>query len=84
MIESLVEVKTTLKSEDVKHYLDTLKVVREVFPWLQDKTVYAAVAFLKVEAKVELYAARKGLFVIRATGNSASIVNPKSFQPKTF
>ncbi|MDE0158111.1 MAG: hypothetical protein OXS28_21230 [Gammaproteobacteria bacterium] len=31
-----------------------------------------------------LHAERQGLFVIRATGNSASIVNAEQFQPRAF
>lgn len=39
-----------------------------------------------VESLVEgsLYAERKGLFVIRATGDSASIVNKEDYKPKAF
>ena len=31
-----------------------------------------------------MYAEKQGLFVIRATGSSASIVNAEGFRPRTF
>ena len=34
--------------------------------------------------EAEKYAARQGLFVIRATGSSASIINQAGFRPKRF
>ena len=32
----------------------------------------------------EIHAERQGLFVIKATGSSASIINKKDFKPKAF
>ncbi|MCY4364154.1 MAG: hypothetical protein OXE42_18560 [Gammaproteobacteria bacterium] len=49
-----------------------------------DRRVYGAVAYIKVVEEAEKYAARQGLFVIRATGSSASIINPAGFKPKRF
>ena len=42
------------------------------------------IAYLKVNEKADMYVERKGLFVIKATGDSASITNKKTFQPKIF
>ncbi|MCY4364139.1 MAG: hypothetical protein OXE42_18485 [Gammaproteobacteria bacterium] len=39
---------------------------------------------LQVAEEAEKYAACKGLFVIRATGSSARIINPAGFRPKRF
>jgi len=39
---------------------------------------------LRSDAKAAFYSENKGLFVIRATGDSASIVNKKGFKPKAF
>ena len=36
------------------------------------------------DASVTAYAERQGLFVIRAPGSSASIVNPPDFEPRVF
>ena len=80
----VVEVKTTLKADDVKRFLEKLDKFTEYEPVYLGKQVYGAVAYLRVEQDSELYAERQGLFVIRATGNSASIINDADFRPRVF
>ena len=80
----VVEVKTTLKVDDVKQFLGKLNKFTEYEPDYRGKQVYGAVAYLRVEQDSELYAERQGLFVIRATGNSASIINDAGFRPRVF
>ena len=79
-----VEVKTTLRPEDVTHFLRKLAKFTLYTPEYKGKTVYGAVAFLKADESVQVHAARQGLFVIRATGDSASIVNDEEFRPRVF
>ena len=80
----VVEVKTTLKADDVTRFLEKLNKFTEYEPVYRGKQVYGAVAYLRVEQDSELYAERQGLFVIRATGNSASIINDAGFVPRVF
>ncbi len=80
----VVEVKTTLKADDVTRFLEKLNKFTAYEPVYRGKQVYGAVAYLRVEQDSELYAERQGLFVIRATGNSASIVNDAGFVPRVF
>ena len=80
----VVEVKTTLVSKDVKFFLETLGDFKKYFPRYRTETVYGAVAFLRSEDEARFFAEDQGLFVIRATGDSASIVNEKGFKPKVF
>ena len=79
-----VEVKTTLKPDDVKYFMNTLKIFKQIFSRYKNETIYGAVAYLRSEAEAPVFAERKGLFVIRATGDSASIINKKDFKPKVF
>ena len=79
-----VEVKTTLTPGKVKYFLKSLKDFKKYFPDYQSKTVYGAVAYLKSAAEAHLFSQRQGLFVIRATGDSAGIINKKNFKPKAF
>ena len=79
-----VEVKTTLKVRDVGHFLDTLRHVPRILPDYADRAIYGAVAYLKADEAADTYAERQGLFVIRATGSSASITNREDFRPRTF
>lgn len=80
----VVEVKTTLRSEDVTRFLDKLPKFTIHQPVYKGKKILGAVAYLTVDHDVELYAERQGLFVIRATGSSASIINQADFQPRVF
>ena len=80
----VVEVKTTLKADDVRRFLEKLDRFTEYEPVYRGKQVYGAVAYLRTEQNSVLYAERQGLFVIRATGNSASIVNEADFRPRVF
>lgn len=79
-----VEVKTTLRPPDVDDFLTLLEDLPKLMKTFTDGRLYGAVAYLREHRGTARYAARKGLFVIRATGSSASIVNPPEFRPRDF
>ena len=79
-----VEVKTTLKVRHVDRYLSVLEGFGEVLPAYRERKVYGAVAYLRADESSDEYAEGRGLFVIRATGSSASITNPEDFTPRVF
>ncbi len=80
----VVEVKTTLRVQDVKDFLVSLEQFTTRMPYHKGKTIYGAVAWLRADAESDTYAEKQGLFVIRATGSSASIVNREDFKPQVF
>jgi Skp family chaperone for outer membrane proteins/Holliday junction resolvase-like predicted endonuclease len=80
----VVEVKTTLKIDDVDYFIGKLERFKQTFPVFANKKVYGAVAFLKSQSNIRAYAEKKGLFVIKATGESSSIVNKQEFSPKAW
>ena len=80
----VVEVKTTLVPKDVTVFLETLRDFRNYFRRYKTETIYGAVAYLASESRAHLLAEEEGLFLIRATGDSASLVNRKDFKPKAF
>ena len=80
----VVEVKTMLKVKDVDHFLNKLGDFKELVSYHKDKKVYGAVAYLKADQSSNIYAEKQGLFVIRATGSSAKIINDEGFQAKKF
>jgi len=53
-------------------------------PNFSNNIIYGAVAYLTADSSSDAMAANSGLFVIRATGNSASIANEKDFEPVEF
>ena len=79
-----VEVKTTLRPRDVSRFEEKLKVLKEWLPAYGGHRLFGAVAYLEAHESVVRRAARRGLFVIRATGSSASIVNEPDFRPRVF
>lgn len=80
----VVEVKTTLRPDDVKEFLYRLDHARELLPEYANKKIHGAVGFLSEESESATMAERRGLFVIRATGSSAAIINDPGFSPKLF
>ena len=79
-----VEVKTTLKPEHIADFVELLDELPNLFRGYRARQLYGAVAYLKAHEGTTRYAMRKGLFVIRATGSSASIVNEPDFEPRLF
>ncbi len=80
----VVEVKTTLKVRHVDHLVGLLRDLPELMPEYRTKQIYGAVAYLKADESSGSYAERQGLYVIRATGSSASIINRQGFRPRKF
>ena len=79
-----VEVKTTLRPEDVGRFRSKLGRFKEWWWEYRDCRVYGAMAWLQASDDVVRQAERQGFFVIRATGDSASIVNAEGFEPRVF
>ncbi|MBK8056098.1 MAG: hypothetical protein IPK35_23210 [Saprospiraceae bacterium] len=80
----IIEVKTTLKVKDVKAFIQKLKKTRTYLRMDEDDVIYGAIAYLQADSGSEVYAQNQQLFVIRATGDSAAIVNAADFEPARF
>ena len=80
----VVEVETTLRPDNVKHFEQQLARFRQWVQLYREKKVYGAVAFLLAEGQAEVMAQKRGLLVIRATGDSAALVNEDDFRPKIW
>ncbi len=79
-----VEVKTMLKPKHIQKFLDKMDSFKTWVEEYAPHTVYGAVAFLQADAGAEQMAESKGLFVIRATEDSAAVVNQADFVPRAF
>jgi Holliday junction resolvase-like predicted endonuclease len=77
----VVEVKTTLRPQDVKDFIERLNQLKGWIPRYAHNQIYGAMAWLTADAGAEQMVEKRGLFSIRATGNSASIQNPTEFIP---
>ena len=81
----VIEVKTTVKKEDVDYFLEKLAKVREHLRSLvRDKKVYGAVAGISFDEGVDRYAYRCGLFVLRSEGGIIRIANDPDFRPRVW
>ena len=75
----VVEVKTTLKPDDVKRFITKLDHLKGWMPRYAHNRIYGAMAWLTADAGAEAMVLNRGLFSIRATGDSAQILNPPDF-----
>ncbi|NCA84011.1 MAG: hypothetical protein EOM83_00375 [Clostridia bacterium] len=80
----IVEVKTTLRVNDVEDFHKKVWKAKRYMPEYADKKIYGGVAFITADSASDRMAEKIGFFVIRATGNSSSIINTKDFKPKAF
>nr|VFK40091.1 MAG: Uncharacterised protein family UPF0102 [Candidatus Kentron sp. SD]VFK45216.1 MAG: Uncharacterised protein family UPF0102 [Candidatus Kentron sp. SD] len=80
----IVEVKTTLRPDDVKKFIGKLKDAKRLMPRYRDNIIHGAVAWLQANAGADEMAINRRLFSIRAVGDSARITNGPDFQPKAF
>ena len=80
----VVEVKTNLKVSDVEKFKSKLGKINTMMQTYRHQEVYGAVAYLKADEQSDTYSESKGLWVIRATGDSASIIDREHFKPKIY
>ncbi len=80
----IVEVKTTLRPQDVNEFHEKLWKAKFFMPEYKNMKVYGAVAFISSEGASDRMAEKLGFFVIKATGSSSAIVNDFDFKPKAF
>ena len=80
----LCEVKTTLMVNDVKAFIKKLECFDTWKPKYKSAKIYGSVAYLKANQHSASFAEKQGLFVIKAVGGSALLVNSVHFKPKEF
>jgi Holliday junction resolvase-like predicted endonuclease len=80
----VIEVKTTLRNDYIDEFLEKLTNFKKYFPKYQENIVYGAMAYLKSPENIVARAKKQGLLLIKATGDSARIVNSKEFKPKAW
>jgi len=79
-----VECKSRLSKDDVDDFLDRLQRFKLAFPQFRDFQVYGAVAGIEIDQGIDSYAYRRGLFVIKQSGETVKIINDAQFQPLGF
>jgi hypothetical protein len=78
-----VEVKTTLKIEDVRYFQRRMKDFLFFFPKYRGYRIFGAVAAVHIDEQADRYAYRQGLFVLTLGRNGlARILNDEKFVPR--
>jgi hypothetical protein len=54
------------------------------FPHYGDYRIYGAVAAIEIDRGVDRYAYQRGLWVIKQTGDTVTLANDLSFQPRSW
>ena len=81
----LGEVKTTLKSNDVRAFIKKLGDFLYFYPNYNGYKVYGAMIGLSMEEESAKYAYRQGLFVFKVGGEGMlQLLNDDKFMPKDF
>jgi Holliday junction resolvase-like predicted endonuclease len=80
----IVEVKTTLRTDDVIHFLSKLEHAKTWMTEYKNHKIIGAMACLVEQSGSMKMAMKHGLLAIKATGGSASIVNRPGFEPKKW
>ena len=79
-----IEVKSDLKIQNVKHFLEVLAKFKEVFTRLQNYKVYGAVAGIRIDEKANEYATQEGLYLIEPAGDSVIIANSQNLKRRVW
>ena len=80
----LVECKSRLSKDDVDEFLEKLTRFKIAFPHYKNYQAYGAVAGIEINEGIDRYAYKKGLFVIKPSGDTVTIINDADFQPMTW
>lgn len=80
----IVELLPSISQDDVDEFLEKLTRFKIAFPHYKSYRVYGAVAGIEINEGVDRYAYKKGLFVIKPTGDTVTIANDANFQPMTW
>ncbi|TYT72039.1 DUF3782 domain-containing protein [Microcystis aeruginosa] len=80
----VVECKSRLSQDDVDEFIEKLTRFKIAFPHYKNYQAYGAVAGIEINKGVDRYAYKKGLFVIKPSGDTVAIINDADFQPNTW
>jgi hypothetical protein len=84
-IAMAVETKTTMTIGDVDKHVNRLKLLRSAPNSLfANRTLYGAIAGVKMSKKARLRALINGFYVVELAGNTIKVNMPEDWKPKTW
>jgi len=78
------ETKSSLKSEHISHFLESLKLAKTYFPEFANYQIIGAVSSFQIDPSLIKYASRQGLVVLALGDGLMTIQNKPGFQWKPF
>lgn len=72
----IAEVKINCTKKEIDHFIDQMKLFKEICPEYADKKIFLAVAGVNFERDSDLYAHQRGLFVIRVSNDDIFTLDP--------
>ncbi len=80
----VVSAQKTIQTVHIEELIENLTCFRSFFPQYHHKQLYGAIAGIDIENGADKYAYRQGLFVLAQSGDTVTILNSDSFQPKNW
>jgi len=68
----------------VDEFIEKLTKFKITFPHYKNFKAYGAVAGIEINEGIDRYAYKKGLFVIKPSGDTVEIINDEQFQPESW
>lgn len=81
----VVEIKTSLKYDDLMEFLDLLKNFPKFFPEHKDKKLYGMIAAVSIPPELQAKAEKFGLYVVKISDETFRLISDrKKFHAKDF
>ncbi len=80
----IVEVKSTLRDDDIRDFLKLLEKFPKHFPEHKDKKIIAMLAAVSISSEQKTLLEKLGIYVVRIKDDVFRIVSKKDFKPKDF
>jgi len=79
-----IEVKTTLRADDIEDHLQRLEEFKTFFPEYRERKVIGAVAGMSLQEGVDKYAEGQGLYVLAQSGEAMRLLNDETFEARVW
>ena len=80
----VVEIKSKLRDDDIKEFLEELANFPKLFPEHKDKKLFGMIAAVGISNEQKAAMEKLGLYVVRIKDDVFRVVSSKNFEPKDF
>ncbi len=80
----VVEIKSKLRDDDIKVFLNQLANFPKLFPEHKDKKLYGMIAAVGISAEQKVAMEKLGIYVVQIKDDVFRLVSKKNFKPKDF